>query len=231
MPSVLPKMEMGRSTEKSSIDPASHHPENVVTISGMGGHNVPEWVVTIQRNRWTVCSGMSGHNAAEYAIASIVESTSPVPENDFLRKDYNYLFERFFYLLEDNGPEQNGIIVFDELDKTRSKILIRQMESYFQKTVDGRSRSSQIIPEPFFVHSDLTSLIQIADLAAYVISWGFRIDRMTHARRDELAEFADQIASLRYKTTRNVNGHEDFLIWSFAYINDLRCRQDRKEEC
>jgi len=35
--------------------------------SGIGGHNVPEWVVTMQRNRWTVSSGMSGHNAAEYA--------------------------------------------------------------------------------------------------------------------------------------------------------------------
>ena len=51
-------MEMGRSTEKSSIDPASHHPKKVVTI---------------QRNRWTVCSGMGGHNAAEYATTPTVE--------------------------------------------------------------------------------------------------------------------------------------------------------------
>ena len=72
-------MEMERSTEKSSIDPASAHPMKVVTIqrngwsqcSGMGGHNVPEWVVTIQRNQWTVSSGMSGHNAAEYAVSSV----------------------------------------------------------------------------------------------------------------------------------------------------------------
>ena len=39
----------------------------MVTISGMGGHNVPEWVVTMQRNEWSVCSGMGGHNPAEYA--------------------------------------------------------------------------------------------------------------------------------------------------------------------
>jgi len=37
-------------------------------VQGVGGHNVPEWVVTMQRNRWSVCSGMSGHNAAEYAL-------------------------------------------------------------------------------------------------------------------------------------------------------------------
>jgi len=34
----------------------------------MGGHYVPEWVVTMQRNQWSVWSGMSGHNAAEYAL-------------------------------------------------------------------------------------------------------------------------------------------------------------------
>jgi len=46
--------------------------------SGIGGHNVPEWVVTMQRNRWTVSSGMSGHNAAEYAaIAHEKSFTAP----------------------------------------------------------------------------------------------------------------------------------------------------------
>ena len=38
----------------------TNNPMDVIT-------NVPEWVVTMQRNRWTVSSGMSGHYAAEYA--------------------------------------------------------------------------------------------------------------------------------------------------------------------
>ena len=33
----------------------------------MGGHDAPEWVVTFQRNQWSVYSGMTGHYAAEYA--------------------------------------------------------------------------------------------------------------------------------------------------------------------
>ena len=31
-----------------------------------------------------------------------------------LRKDYAYLFERFFYFLEDNAAREQGIVVFDE---------------------------------------------------------------------------------------------------------------------
>jgi hypothetical protein len=34
----------------------------------MGGQFAPEWVVTMQRNDWTVSGGMGGHFVAEYAI-------------------------------------------------------------------------------------------------------------------------------------------------------------------
>lgn len=34
---------------------------------------------------------------------------------DHLRKDYAYLFERFFYFLEDVDLIASGIVVFDEL--------------------------------------------------------------------------------------------------------------------
>ena len=50
-------------------------------------------------------------------------------------------------------------------------LLIDQMHRYFEETAVGRHRASRIIPEPFFVHSDLTTGVQIADLLAYVISW------------------------------------------------------------
>jgi len=63
------KNEFGQDyRKKRSIDPALVRPvKKWSQSSGIGGHNVPEWVVTMQRNRWTVSSGMSGHNAAEYA--------------------------------------------------------------------------------------------------------------------------------------------------------------------
>lgn len=89
------------------------------------------------------------------AFASIVDRAAPVPETvPMLRKDYAFLFERYYYFLEDatkgdvSDPLQ-GSIVFDELEKSKSHILIDQMAEYFIKTTTGRTRSSRVIPEPF----------------------------------------------------------------------------------
>ena len=99
------------------------------------------------------------------AFASIVETDARPTVSGGLRKDYAYLFERFFYFLEDNAAEEQGIVVFDELEKSQSHVLIDQMRRYFAKTAVGLQRANRIIPEPFFVHSDLTTGVQIADLA------------------------------------------------------------------
>ncbi len=160
------------------------------------------------------------------AFASIVETDAPPTEAGGLRKDYAYLFQRFFYFLQDMGDEQ-GIVVFDELEKSQSHLLIHQMRQYFGETAVGRNRARRIISEPFFVHSDLTTGIQIGDLAAYVISWGFRLPRMAKPARMELSGLADQIAGLRHLAIRNLNGNPNFHVWSFAHITDLRTLPER----
>jgi hypothetical protein len=164
------------------------------------------------------------------AFASIVETDALPTAGGGLRKDYGYLFERFFYFLEDGRPQEHGIIVFDELEKTKSHLLIEQTHRYFKETAVGRHRSSLIVPEPFFVHSDLTTGVQIADLVAYCVSWGFRLPRMWKPKREELSGFAEQIAGLRYRTTRDRMGNPNFEIWSFAHITDLRTNVERDEE-
>jgi Protein of unknown function (DUF3800) len=50
------------------------------------------------------------------------------------------------------------------------------------------------IPEPFFVHSDLTTGIQIADLIAYCLSWAYRLAGMSEPARAELAPYIAQKA-------------------------------------
>ncbi len=90
------------------------------------------------------------------------------------------------------------------------------------------------MPEPFFVHSDLTTLIQVADIIAYLICWNSRFTPdMTRSRREELDELGQWVLNLRYRAIRDavtvrpgvtVN---DFQIWSFAYIDDLRPAFDR----
>lgn len=160
-------------------------------------------------------------------FASIVDNASKRPQGDhFLRKDYAYLFERFYYYLEDRSEKPLGIVVFDELEKSRCHLLVNQMEKYFLNTEKGRMRSSRVIPEPFFVHSDLTTAVQLADLVAYIVSWGVRVGGMTALARPELASLAGQVCQLRYRTVREVNGREDFVVWSFAIIDDLRTRED-----
>lgn len=136
-----------------------------------------------------------------------------------LRKDYAFLFERYYYFLNGLTDDPMGYLVFDELDKAQSHVLLGQVASYFVRTTNGRSRSRLIIPEPFFVHSDLTSLIQLADLAAYVISWGFRDLRgMTEPAREELAGLTDIVRGLRFRRATGA-GH---LEWGFKLIADLR---------
>jgi Protein of unknown function (DUF3800) len=157
------------------------------------------------------------------AFASIVLKDAPKNvDAAYLRKDYAYLFQRFYYFLEDMDPHAQGVIVFDELEKSQSHLLVEQMDSYFKRSANGRQRSGRIIPEPFFVHSDLTTGIQIADLIAYVISWGFRTKQLTEPSRPELKDFVNQVSNLRYSATREVHGNPQFHIWSFAVIADLR---------
>ena len=174
------------------------------------------------------------HLSAHYRIkvfASIVESTAPRIPVNILRKDYSYLLERFFYYLEDIGPNEMGLVVFDELEKAQCRILINQMERYFATTGRGYIRSAHIIPEPFFVHSDLTTAIQLADIVAYSINWGLRLNRMTKPTRPEMEEFAQCVFDLKYMGRRVIdNDEQPRNIYGITYIDDLRSRSERNTD-
>lgn len=157
------------------------------------------------------------------AFASIVPARAPRPEGRFLRKDYSYLFERFYYFLEEQRLEELGLVIFDELERSQCHMLIEQMALYFKETAKGRLRAGRIIPEPFFVHSELSTAIQIADLVAYIVCWGVRFGSvMDLPKRDELQTLADLVSELRFRTVR-----EEWPVWSFTLIEDLRPRDER----
>jgi hypothetical protein len=152
-------------------------------------------------------------------FASIINDPTSIPgDKTMLRSDYVYLFERFYYFLEDKPAEQRGIVVFDELEKSQSHILVSQMDRYFKHTQKGRIRSSLVIPEPFFVHSDLTTGIQVVDFIAYILSWNFRFGKLTKAKREELNGFAELLKPLRYRTTREIGTIRDHEIWSICVV-------------
>lgn len=144
-----------------------------------------------------------------------------------LRKDYAYLFERFFYFVDSKSMEHAGIIVFDELDKSASHILLGQMQAYYRDSKTGQDRSERLVPEPLFVHSDLTVGIQLADLIAYILSWGHGFDRnaIVPKPRVELAPYVKQIESL--KIDSRVNGTKSDGIY---VVYDLRTRSEKDRD-
>lgn len=156
---------------------------------------------------------------------------APRPAGDFLRKDYAYLFERFFYYLEDISGDEMGIVVFDELEKARCRILIDQMARYFVDTAPGRTRSARIVPEPFFVHSDLTTAVQLADIVAYSLNWGVRLNRMVKPTRPEIEPFGQRAFDLRYMSRRvsEADG-QMWPVYGLTYIDDLRPRAEREDQ-
>ena len=163
---------------------------------------------------------VAAHNGK--AFAAIVHPQAPKPGTDFLRRDYAFLFQRFFYYLEDRGANETGILVFDEYERTSCVKLIDRMTRYFRDTNTGRIRSQRILPEPFFVHSDLTTLVRIADLVAYSLNWAFRVKGMTHEARVELAPYADKVNSIQYRGKRlGVDGKE-WPVFGLFYLDDLR---------
>jgi hypothetical protein len=96
------------------------------------------------------------------------------------------------------------------------------MSEYFKNTYKGRERSKYIIPEPFFVHSDLTIGIFITDIVAYCLAYGFRLEYMIEPKRTELDLFVSQICEMRYLAKRlipSINKNEPSEIWSITVIN------------
>jgi len=172
--------------------------------------------------------------AASFSVqifASVVDVSAPRPEPGLLRKDYVYLFERYFYFLETQPVRERGLIVFDELDKAQSHVLLQQMAAYFLGTETGRYRSSRIVPEPFFVHSDLTTGVFLADLAAYILGWAWRLRNMPQPIRQELRPYANKLHEMQFvgeKPRQNEEGV--WHLFGIRYIDDLRGQFDREQE-
>jgi hypothetical protein len=140
---------------------------------------------------------------------------------DLLRRDYCYLFERYYYWLEQQEVQPMGLVVFDELEKSRSHLLLWQMARYFQTTAKGLRRAALVVPEPFFVHSDLTTGVQLADLVAYILSWGFRLPKMVKPAREELAQYAKDVVEMEFKIDHGDDARSNKYTLSFAVINKL----------
>jgi hypothetical protein len=164
-------------------------------------------------------------------FAAVVDRSAPRPEPGLLRKDYVYLFERYFYFLETLPPTERGLVVFDELDKAQSHILIQQMAAYFLGTETGRFRSSRIVPEPFFVHSELTTGIFLADLTAYILGWAWCLHGQGEPCRKDLQPYVRKIRDMEFHGEKpRQQGEGVWNLRGIVSIDDLRGRFDREED-
>ncbi|MBN2317164.1 MAG: DUF3800 domain-containing protein [Sedimentisphaerales bacterium] len=160
-------------------------------------------------------------------FASVVDKDTAATEQDILKKDFVYLFERYFYFLKTLPEHNRGLVVFDELEKSKAQKLIQQMASYFLGTKTGQFRSSKIIPEPFFVHSELTTGVFLADLTAYIIGWGWRLNKMSQPMRPELESFARKLHDMQFVGVKpKSKGDGTWTLYGIKYIEDKGFTED-----
>jgi hypothetical protein len=160
------------------------------------------------------------HDARLFAAAIPCQAQEPdtYAADEFLRKDQVFLFERFFYFLEER--KEHGLLVMDEAEKQLDRRFVRRLEAYFRNTQTGRYRTAWIVPTPLFVSSDMTYPVQAADLCIYCVNWGFRLPMqgMTAPRRDDIAhEFGPWLERLQYRG----QGYKDgkvFDSWGITYV-------------
>jgi Protein of unknown function (DUF3800) len=169
------------------------------------------------------------------AFASVVPREAPQQrDRSFLRKDFSYLFERIHCHVCDGPKHDHGVMIFDEQDRALSQRLLDQINRYFAETDRGKQRAKRMIPMPFFVHSDLTPAIQLADIVAYVLNWGLSLPKRQDPVRAELQPFAKQVLEMSYKgrevrvqKTSRRRQQRGKPIKGITYIEDLRPSKER----
>lgn len=140
-------------------------------------------------------------------FASLIPRAVRKPKNftneEFLRKDHVFLFERFFYFL--NASDAHGLVVMDQTEKTNDRMFVSCMSAYFRKTYTGRTRSGRIVPAPIFVDSEMSYPVQAADMCLYCINWGYRRGKWGefgpgYNVREEIAlNFGRRVADMQWK--------------------------------
>lgn len=108
-----------------------------------------------------------------------------------LPKSYKYLFERIGKCCLGINLQEKGLMIFDSQDMRKNEILSRRMSNFFYRSKAGVFMNN-IIPEPYFVSSNICYGIQIADLIAYIVGQRF-------AGRTELIPLYKQIKEIEFQ--------------------------------
>ena len=152
------------------------------------------------------------------AIPRSVEKPSSIEAEEYLRKDYAFLLERFFYFLEEK--KETGLLVMDQSDQTEDRRFVRRLERYFTLTQPGRHRTARIVPSPFFVSSDMAYPVQVADLCIYCVNHAFRLPALgmdVPVRAEVRAEALDHLFDLQ-STGKGYRDEKEFDTYGIAFV-------------
>lgn len=154
------------------------------------------------------------------AIPRRLQRPATEDQQSFLRRDYVFLLERYYYFLE--HVRDSGLLVMDETEKTLDRRFVQQMERYFQHTRTGRFRAERVVPSPFFVSSEMTYPIQAADVCIYCINAGFRLPARgmdAPARTEIQQEFGPWLSQLQFRSEES-RGGVSFTTYGITYVPD-----------
>lgn len=175
----------------------------------------------ISKEKWSAYFLFATHLARDYDVKAFAMITSAdsskVVFTGRLRKDYSYLFERFYNFLNSLSNGNIGMIVMEGTKSDDAIIKKNNITEYFLKTNNGRIRSKLIMPEPLMANGYIDKIFQLTQLLGFVVSWGVRLQGMTVPRRHDLNDLVAAFNNMRF-SYRLQNGNKD---WSFKFISDV----------
>lgn len=140
-----------------------------------------------------------------------------INDERYLRKDYSFLFERFFNFLKITPDAGAGMFVLPKFAHHKTYVTPDTIYEYFTKTTNGRLRSRVIIPTMFRADGAMGVLSQLAEIFSYIASWTVRLPHMTEPTRDDLKLLASMCVKMRFSYLTE-NGKTD---WSFKFVDNL----------
>ncbi len=109
---------------------------------------------------------------------------------------YHYLLERVEAMMQENYPDDMAMVLLDSSDKETNKRRAIAFGNFLYGHEAGRSMQ-KIVETPFFVSSDLTPGIQIADLFAYALA-----QQNLGRKEAKLKEIGERIRELEWRSNR-----------------------------
>lgn len=134
-----------------------------------------------------------------------------------LRKDYSFLFERYFHFLNSHHDNQIGYLIRSKYNNESRCVDELQIRDYFNNTTKGRLRSRLIMPEILSCDGSMSVLVHVSRIITFVVSQSVRMSGMDIPVNTSLLEVANLCNKLRFSYVAD-NGKKD---WSFKFVSDL----------